>query len=97
MAIFSVAYLRAFGPESGRDRCVGARLMRQAARVGAFSAEVGYTAYLLGGAFSECSAFEAAAQKDELRTFMTAARSKAQGHIEELLVESLTREINRLP
>jgi len=35
--------------------------------------------------------------KLELMTFMTTAKPKAQGHIEELLVESLTRELSRLP
>lgn len=95
MAIFSVAYLRAFGPEASRDRCQGRLLMRQAARAGAFSAEVGYTAYVLSGSFTACP--DATADKAELSAFITAAKPKAQGHIEELLVESLTREVGRLP
>jgi TPR repeat protein len=95
MAIFSIAYLRSFGPEAGRDRCQGGLLMRQAARAGAFSAEVGYTAYTLSGSFEACAAVPR--DKAELARFMRAAKPKAIGHIEDLLVESLTREVNRLP
>ena len=69
--------------------------MRHAARMGAFSAEVGYVAYYLNGSFSQCAALSA--DKTEFLGFVTAAKAKAQGHIEELLVESLTREVKRLP
>jgi TPR repeat protein len=95
MAIFSIAYLRTFGPEAGRDRCQGGLLMLQAARAGAFSAEVGYTAYTLSGTFESCAAVPR--DKATLAQFMRAAKPKAIGHIEDLLVESLTREVNRLP
>jgi TPR repeat protein len=95
MAIFSIAYLRTFGPAAGRDLCQGGLLMRQAARAGAFSAEVGYTAYTLSGTFESCAAVPK--DKAELIQFMRAAKQKAIGHIEDLLVESLTREVNRLP
>jgi len=95
MAVFAIAYLRAFGPEAGRDRCQGGLLMRQAARAGSFAALVGYPAYLFNGSFSACS--DLRPDKAELLGFVAAAKPKAQGHIEELLVESLTRDVDRLP
>jgi hypothetical protein len=90
VALFVAAHDLTFRKEAP-DPCAGAILFRRAAQAGNFAARVGYPAYWLAGAFSACSP----PAWSEVAADLNAARRQARTHYEELLVESLAREVAR--
>jgi len=93
IAVFVAGYERAFASGEKNDVCAGAALMLQAARAGAYAAQVGLTAYTVSGVFKAC---RDAPTPAEMKNFLAAATPRAEGHFETLLIESLLRDVSAL-
>lgn len=94
IAVFVVGYVKLFGDPSLRDVCGGAQLIAHSAKIGAYAGLVGYPAYTFAGLFKECALKP---KKAEFVGYLTAARKQAKGQFENLLVDSLMREAERMP
>jgi hypothetical protein len=93
VAVFVLGYVKLFGDPQLRDPCGGAALIAHAARLGAYAGQVGYPAYTFAGLFKDCGLKPT---RTQFLNDLAAARKQARGQFENLLVDSLTREADRM-
>lgn len=93
VAVFVVGYVKLFGDPALRDVCGGAQLIAHSAKIGAYAGLVGYPAYTFAGLFKDCGLKP---KKAEFLAYLADAKKQAKGQFENLLVESLAREAERM-
>lgn len=95
-SLFVIGYVHVLGLAAPKDVCLGAELIRLSAYAGRFAGQVGFPGYALAGTFAGCPV---PISKAEMLSFLTAAKTSPQGtdFYPQLLVDSLRREVEKLP
>lgn len=88
-AIFLLGYLAMGQAKTDAELCASGDRMKLAADRGNYSARIAYSAYVLEGRLAGCADVASVA---EVRAYVKAARSAADGFFETLLAEHLDRE-----